>query len=71
MAPVSDVISGRSHTSLKLFRALGQFKKMAKSPQIMGINKQKVLQNLHNPYFTSKLVSFKLIDQVRLESCQV
>ena len=44
---VPDVISGRSHTSLRVFRALEQFREMVKSPQIMGMNKQKVLQNLH------------------------
>ena len=64
------VISGRSHTSLRVFRALGQFREMAKSPQIMGMNKQNAPKSSY-PYFTSKLVSFKPIDPVSLESCQV
>ena len=44
---VPEVISGRIHTSLRVFRALGQFREMLKSPQIMGMNKQKVPQNFH------------------------
>ena len=44
---VSEVISGRIHTSLRVFKALGQFREMVKSPEIMGMNKQKVLQNLY------------------------
>ena len=44
---VPEVILGRSNTSLMVFRALGQFMEMVKSSQVMGMNKQKVLQNLH------------------------
>ena len=44
---VPEVISGRSHTSLRVFKVLGQFREMVKSPQIMSMNKQKVLQNLY------------------------
>ena len=44
---VPDAILGRSHTSLRVFKALGQFREIVKSPQIMGMNKQKVLQNIH------------------------
>lgn len=36
-----EVIPGRSHTSLREFRALRQFNETGKSPQIMGM-----LQNL-------------------------
>ena len=50
-----EVILVRIHTSLRVFTALGQFREMVKSPQIMDMNKQKSLY----PYFTSKLVSFK------------
>ena len=35
------------HTYLRIFRVLGQFRVMVKSPQMMGMNIQKVLQNLH------------------------
>ena len=38
-----------------VFTALGQFREMVKSPQIMGMNKQKSLYS----HFTFKLVSFK------------
>ena len=61
-----EVISVRSHTSLRVFTALGQFREMVKSPQIMGMNKQKSSYS----YFTYNLVSFKLKDHARLESCQ-
>ena len=61
-----EVILVRIHTSLRLFTALGFFRKMAPSPQIMGLDKQKSLCSC----FTSKLVSFKLKDHARLESCQ-
>ena len=44
---VPEVILGRIHTSLRVFTTLRQFKEMDKSPQIMGMNKQIVLQNLH------------------------
>ena len=44
---VPEVISGRSHTSLSVFRVLRQFRDMVKRSQIMGMNKRKVLQNLH------------------------
>ena len=64
---VPEAISRRSHTSLSIFRVLGQFREMVKSSQIMGMNK--VLQNTY-PYFTTKLVSFKLKDHVKFESCQ-
>ena len=47
MASVPEVISGRGHNSLKVYRALGQFREMVKSLQIVGMNKQKVFQNLH------------------------
>ena len=46
---VPEVISGRSCTSLMVFRALGQFREMVTRPKIMGMNKQNVLQNLHIP----------------------
>ena len=49
-----EVISVRSHTSLRIFTALGQFVEMFNSPQIMGMNKQSLYS-----YFISKLVSFK------------
>ena len=42
-----EVISGRNHTSLRVFRELGQFREIGNSLQIMGMNRQKVLQNLH------------------------
>ena len=50
-----EVISVRTHTSLRVFTALGQFREMVKSPEIMDMNKEK---SLHSCY-TSKLVSFK------------
>ena len=50
-----EVISVRSHTSLRVFTALGQFREMVESPQIMGMNKQKSLYS----HYTSKLISFK------------
>ena len=50
-----EVISVRNHTSLRIFTALGQFREMVKSPQIMGMNKQKSLYS----HYTSKLISFK------------
>ena len=50
-----EVISVRSHASLMVFTALGQFKEMVKSSQIMGMNKQISLYS----YYTFKLVSFK------------
>ena len=50
-----EVISARNHTSLRVFTALGQFREMVKSPQIMGMNKQKSLYS----HYTSKLISFK------------
>ena len=50
-----DVISVRSHTFLRVFTALGQFREMVKSPQIMGMNKQKSLYS----YYSSRLVSFE------------
>ena len=50
-----EIISVRRHTSLRVFTALGQFREMVKSPQTMGLNKQKSLYS----YYTFKLVSFK------------
>ena len=50
-----EVISVTSHTSFRVFTALGQFREMVKSPQIMGMNKEKSLYL----YYASKLVSFK------------
>ena len=47
MVSVPEVISGRSHAFLKVYKALGQFREMVKSLQIVGMNKQKVFQNLH------------------------
>ena len=44
---VPEVISGRIYISLRAFRALGQFREMVKSSQIMSMNKRKVLQNLY------------------------
>ena len=44
---VPDAILGRSYTSLRVFKALGQFREIERSPQIMGMTKQKVLQNIH------------------------
>ena len=50
-----EVISVGSHTSLRVFTALGQFRQMVMSPQIMRMNKQISLYS----YYASKLVSFK------------
>ena len=49
---VPEVISGRSHTSLRVFRALGQFREIVKSPQIMGMNKQKVPKIFISIFYT-------------------
>ena len=42
-----EIILERSHTTLRVFKTARQFREMDKSPQIMGMNKQIVLQNLH------------------------
>ena len=41
-----EVIWKKSHTSLRIFRVVGKFREMGKSPQIMGMNQQ-VTQHLH------------------------
>ena len=41
-----EVIWKKSHTSLRVFRVVGKFREMGKSPQIMGMN-EKVIQHLH------------------------
>ena len=41
-----EVIWKKSHTSLRIFRVVGKFTEMGKSPQIMGMNQQ-VTQHLH------------------------
>ena len=64
-----EVMPGRSHISLRVFRALGQFREMSKSPQIIGMNKQKYAPKPSSLYFTSKLVFFKLKYNVRVAFC--
>ena len=59
---IPDIISRRSYTSLRVFAALGQFREMVKSPQIMDMNKQKVLQNLYIHILHPNGSLFKLID---------
>ena len=58
-----EVIPGRSHTSLRVLRVSVQFREMGKIPQIIGMNRQKVFQNLflHTLYPNWSLSSSKIM----------
>ena len=45
-----EVIWKKSHTSLRVFRVVGKFREMGKSPQIMGMN-QEVIQHLISMFY--------------------